>query len=65
MSAASPYRALIPPNQPVGIEVSAPGYETWQHLGGGNQPEATPLQLKSGEPVTIAIQLRPAKQPKE
>jgi hypothetical protein len=59
MSAGSPYRAIIPSNQPVGMEVNAPGYETWRHLGTGTQPETIPFQLKSGESLTVNIALQP------
>ncbi len=59
LPAGSLYRALIPPDQPVGIEVDAPGYEAWHHLGIGNSPEETSLQLKSGESLTINIALKP------
>ena len=59
MATVSPYRMLVPANWPVGVEVSAPGYASWQYTGSGSSSGARPLVLKSGETLRIDVRLRP------
>ncbi|MEI9971569.1 MAG: carboxypeptidase-like regulatory domain-containing protein [Ignavibacteriota bacterium] len=53
------YRLLIPPSKEVGIEFSAPGYETWTYCGESGGATVFPLNLASGAVKTLDIKLRP------
>jgi len=57
-SAPPDFHFLIPPDTPIGVEVSAPGYKTWRYadeFGGGS-----PLQLQSAGEKRLEIELTPA-----
>ncbi len=58
-SAGSPYRMLVPAGIRVGLEVTAPGYQTWRYFesGAGNEPST--LKLESNQQVTIDVVMLP------
>jgi hypothetical protein len=52
------YSVLVPAGASILFEVSAAGYRTWYYPGNG-AVQATPLTLKSGEQMTLDIQMEP------
>jgi hypothetical protein len=53
----SPGKVLIPARIEVGLEVSEPGYQTWQYCGPSGQP--APLNLFSGSTLALDVKLQP------
>jgi hypothetical protein len=53
------YRILVPANVATGIEIHAPGYQTWRHVSAGGSSESSPLLLKPGERLRFDVELRP------
>lgn len=61
MSISEPpnFKAQIPADTDVILEVSAPGYRTWYFGGPMDTLKRTPIRLKSDEELTLNIQLQP------
>ena len=53
------YRFAIPPGKEVGLEVSAPGHETWHYCGDSGGTKPFPLNLSSGTSKTLDVKLQP------
>jgi hypothetical protein len=56
-SEASDFRLLIPPDTPVEVEVSAPGYKTWRYA---DEYGGSSLRLESAAERQLEIDLEPA-----
>jgi len=59
---APEYHQLVPANVEVGLQIHAPGFESWYCPNGATAVEAGPLVLKPGDKLKIDIKLRPLQQ---
>lgn len=53
------FTALIPPDNPIRVKVTAPGYEDWYYGADGTEDHATPIRLSSGAKKELTVSLRP------
>ena len=56
-------KQLIPPNEKIGFAVMAPGYQTWYYPGSPVALDLKPVILKSGETMTLQVNMFPATEP--